>query len=122
MREILSSPSRKPPRLVNFQKPFTAQKHGIEILRALNESKRTVLTGPDVGILLSILVTKAGPNFFFNPSILNSTTEEDDNTIKISYCNYLGTEKGIVLNDEDASIRKAIDYLHNGTTIKNKEE
>jgi len=120
MLKIKDKPLRKPASDVTFDTPATNQKRGIEMLIALNLSSRTAVTGPDVGLDSKILVTKAKPHFFFNPAIDNLQDKQEDSTIHISYTNYLGNEKQIVLTDDDGEITKAIDRLHNGIKRKKK--
>jgi len=117
MLRIKDNPLKKPASDVTFEVPATNQKQGIEMLIALNLTTRTLVTGPDVGLDSKILVTKAKPHFYFNPTITEPKdlqTDPEPSTIHLSYTNYLGSTKEITLIDEDGEIKKAIDRLHNG--------
>ena len=95
------------------------------MLIALNMTPRTVLTGPDVGIHSKILITKASPHFFYNPIITEPKDLQDTlegSKLQISYKNYTGEDAQITISDEDGSIQKAINQLHNGIARVNAKK
>ena len=123
MLSIIEKPKAKAAKKLSFQKPPKVQKTGVEMLIALNTTDREYLIGPEVGEDAQILVTKIKPHFFFNPSYTvpeSLNTSEDDSIIEISYQNYLGTEKKLVVTDENKKLRTAIDHLVNGRPRKKR--
>ena len=123
MLSIKEKPKAKAAEKLSFEKPQQVQKLGVEMLIALNMSKRDLLTGPEVGVDSCVLVTKIKPHFFFNPSYnvpesLNSP--ENDSIIEIRYQNYLGNDKKLVIDDTHKTLRTAIDIINNGRPRKKR--
>lgn len=105
---------------VEFDQPMVNQKHGVEMLIALNTTNKQLLIGPEVDLDSKILVTKESPNFFFNPTYTLLNDNNSDSTIEIQFQNYLGNKKKLTLADDDQKLRDAIDQLNNGKPRKRR--
>lgn len=120
MLSIKDKPLKKAAQEVTFEQPMVNQKTGVEMLITLNTTSREFLTGPDVDLDSKILVTKANPHFFFNPTYTVLNNDDTDSIIEIQYQNYLGNEKKLTVEDEDETLRVAIDHLNNGKPRKQR--
>jgi peptide deformylase len=120
MLRIKDNPLKKPASEVTFDSVDTLKQNGIDMLIALNMTRKTCVTGPEVSIDAKILVTKQRPHFLFNPKILQ--VNEKSATIDITYKTYQGEDAQTTLVDEDGSIMQSIDNLHNGIKRANRKK
>jgi hypothetical protein len=120
MLKLIKNPKKRPPPLVTFEKPFSNQKLGVEMLIAMNAYGRPFLTAPQCGIAQRAIAISNGPGkTYFNPTatLLETAPEDsdfapDDAILCIRYVDYLGNGSTTYVKDNDGTILAAINHLN----------
>lgn len=107
MIKIKRKPSYVDIKMVTFDNPVENQRLAVKMSIALSKDKRRkLLSAPDVGVQISLLVMRNAPQHMFNPVITN----DNGDTMVIEYSDYLGNRKRQSIETK-ASVKSKIEQL-----------